>query len=74
MFEDRFDVDPRRAGHEPDEDAPEAQPIRHAPSVAAQWMALRRGRDPRFERSPEGISHFGLERAHDDGYLHQVVG
>lgn len=30
-------------------------------------------RDQRPEGLPDGISHFGVERAHDDGDLHLVV-
>jgi len=29
--------------------------------------------EQRLDRPPEDINHFGLERAHDVGYLHRVV-
>ncbi len=37
-------------------------------------MGPVRWREQRLHRCPDGIYHFGLECAHDDGYLHQVVG
>lgn len=55
VIEDRFDVDPRRSGHQADEDPSEAQPVRHAgagdsrvggsrPPVAAAARPLARWR------------------------------
>lgn len=38
VLEDRFDVDPGGAGHEPDEDPPEAQSVGHSWAVTAQRM------------------------------------
>jgi hypothetical protein len=38
VTEDRFDVDPRGAGHQPDEQTTEAQPVRDATPVTAQRM------------------------------------
>ena len=50
VLEDRFDVDPRRAGHEPDEDPSEAQPVRHPRSVTAQRMGPIRRREQGSDR------------------------
>lgn len=44
MIEDRLDVHPRRSRHEPDQDAPEAQPVRHPRSMTAQRMGTIRCR------------------------------
>ena len=73
VFEDRFDIDPRRAGHEPDQDPPETQPVRDAGPVTPQRMGLHRGREQRLHRPPKNIHNFGLERAHDGQDLHLVV-
>lgn len=72
--QDRFDVDPGGAGHEPDEDPPEAQVIVSSTAMTSQRMGPVGLREQRLEALPENIDHFTLERAHDDGYLHQVVG
>jgi hypothetical protein len=37
MIEDRFDVDPRRACDQTDQDAAEANSIRHTRTVTAEW-------------------------------------
>jgi hypothetical protein len=42
--------------------------------MTAQRMHVGNRRDERLDRGPDSIDHFGVERAHDDGYLHQVVG
>jgi hypothetical protein len=73
VLEDRFDVGPRRAGHEPDDDPSEAQPVRHPRSVTAQRMGPIRRREQGSDRCPDGIDHLSLERAHDVGYLQRVV-
>jgi len=43
VIEDRFDVDPRRSGHQADEDPSEAQPVRHAGPVTAEWVSTTGG-------------------------------
>ncbi len=45
MVQDRFDVDPGGAGDEPDEDRPQAQPVRDPGSVATEWVGPVRWRD-----------------------------
>jgi hypothetical protein len=42
--------------------------------VATDGMGPVRWRQQRLHRCPDGIYHLGLERAHDVGCLHQVVG
>ena len=74
VIEDRFDVDPRRAGHEPDQDPPEAQPVRSSRPVTAQRVRPIGRREQRLEGLPEDINHFPFERAHDDEEPPQVVG
>jgi hypothetical protein len=71
--EDRFDVDPRGARDETDQDPPEAQPVRHARPVTAEWVGSIGNRQQRFDRCPDGSYHSGLERAHDVWCLHLVV-
>jgi hypothetical protein len=39
-IEDRLDVDPRRAGHQPDQDPPEADPARNPGPVTPQRVRL----------------------------------
>jgi len=63
---DRFDVDPRRSGHQPDQDPPETQPVRDPWSVAAERV-LAWFREQRFDGRENGVHHFGLECAHDVG-------
>jgi hypothetical protein len=72
-FEDRFDSHPRTARDEPDQGPPKAQAIRDPGPVAAQRMIIPNRRDQRFDRCPDGIYHFGFERARDDGAFHCVV-
>ena len=43
VLEDRFDADPRATGDQPDEDPPEAQPVRDPGPMTAQRMGLGRG-------------------------------
>ncbi|MDQ3826179.1 MAG: hypothetical protein M3325_10760 [Actinomycetota bacterium] len=74
MVQDRFDIDPRRAGHQPDQDPAEAQPVIDSRAMTTQRVGINRGWEQRLEGRQDGIYHLGLERAHDDGYLHQVVG
>lgn len=73
MFEDRFDIDPRRVGHETDQDPPETQPVRDTWPVTTQRMIIDPDRQQRLDRPPDHIHNFGLERAHDDKDLHPVV-
>ena len=42
--------------------------------VTSQRMSLGRGGNEVLHRSPDGIEHLGIERAHDVGDLHWVVG
>ena len=37
-------------------------------------MLVYRDWDERFDRLPDDVLHFGVERAHDRGDLHLVVG
>ena len=74
VVEDRFDVHPRRPGHEPDEQTPQAQPVRDPRPMAAEPVRPIRRWKQRLDRCPDGIEHLGLERAHDVGDLHLVVG
>jgi hypothetical protein len=39
VFEDRFDVDPRRTGHQANQQASEAEPVRYLRAVAAEGLA-----------------------------------
>jgi hypothetical protein len=73
MLEDRLDIDPRRAGHQPDHDPAETQPVRSPRAMTPQRMVIDCGRQQRLERRPENLHHFGFQRAHDDGCLHSVV-
>ncbi|HEY5013972.1 MAG TPA: hypothetical protein VIK61_14905, partial [Acidimicrobiia bacterium] len=64
--QDRFDADPRTAGDKADQDPPETQSVRDAGSMTTQRMIVRRWRrEQRLNRCPDGIYHFGFERAHD---------
>jgi hypothetical protein len=63
--EQLLDIDPRAAGDEPDQDPFEAGPIRDARPVTAQRMGTGRRREQTFDGVPDGIDHFGLERAND---------
>ena len=42
--------------------------------MASERMGLGRSWQQRFDRRPDSIEHVGLERAHDVGDLHLVVG
>ena len=64
VFEDRFDVDPRRPGGEPDQEPPEAEPVGHSRAVTSERMQRRFGQQ-RFDGGEHGVHHFGLECAHD---------
>ena len=55
-------------------DPPEAQPVRPARSVTAERMGRLGRRHQRLDRREQNVHDFGLERAHDDGVLHLVVG
>jgi hypothetical protein len=41
--------------------------IRSASTVAAERVGAGRGREQGFHYRPNGIKHFGVERAHDVG-------
>ena len=43
VFEDRFDVDPRRTGHQANQQASEAEPVRCLRAVAAEGVARSGG-------------------------------
>ena len=64
MFEDGFDVDPRRPGREPDQEPPEAEPVGHSRPVTSERMRWRFGKQW-FDGGEHGVHHFGLECAHD---------
>lgn len=53
----------------------EADPVRDWPAMTAEGMIVDRWwRQQRRDGFPDGIAHLGLERAHDVGDLHLVVG
>jgi hypothetical protein len=69
-----FGIDPRAAGHESDQDALEAHPVRDSwPMTTEQVRIDRGGGQQRFNRCPHSIYHLGIQRAHDDRCLHSVV-
>jgi hypothetical protein len=41
--------------------------------VAAKRVGVLAGRDVRFEGRPHDVSHFGVQRAHDERDLHLIV-
>jgi hypothetical protein len=66
VVEDRFDVDPGGAGHQPDQDPPEAELVRYPGPMTAQRVGPGRGREQRLDRRPDGIYHLPFQSAHDD--------
>jgi hypothetical protein len=48
--------------------------VRYSRPVTAQRMRPIRGWKQRLDRCPDGIDHLEVQRAHDVGDLHQVVG
>jgi NAD(P)H-binding len=73
VVEDRLDIHPRDTGHQPDQDPPEAHPIRHPAPVTTQRMGLDGLWQQGLNSPPDDIDHLRVERAHDVGYLHRVV-
>ncbi len=69
-----FRVFPRTARGEPHEHHLEAVPVRRAGTVAAERVLIGNEGDERLDSRPDRIEHFGVERAHDMGDLHSVVG
>ncbi len=65
---------PRATRGEPDEHHREAVPVRGPGPVTSERVRLDQGWDERFDGRPDGIEHFGVERAHDGVDLHSVVG
>jgi hypothetical protein len=63
VVEDRFDIHPRRAGHQTDQDCPETQPVRDPAAVTPEGMGLDLGRQQRLDFPPDSIDHLGIERA-----------
>jgi hypothetical protein len=75
MIKDRFDVDPGRSGHQPDQDPPETQPVGHPRPVTAQRVFVDSGPGQQpLDHRPDDVRDFGLKRAHDVGVLHQSSG
>ena len=69
-----FRVLPRTARREPHENHIQAVPVQGTRPATPQRMGLDQRRDERLEGCPDGIEHFGVERAHDGEDLHLVVG
>jgi hypothetical protein len=67
-------VDPAAAGDEPHEHGEQADPVRDPPAVTPERMVVDRGWEQGLNFSPDGIEHLGVERAHDVGDLHWIVG
>jgi hypothetical protein len=65
MVENRFDIDPRRSAHQPDEDPPEAQPVSDAGPVRTERMNIDRHREQRLHRPPNNVRDFSLDRVAD---------
>jgi len=75
VAQEALDIDPGAAGHEPDQDAFEADPVRDPRSMTPQRMLIDSwARQQRLHRRPHRIYHFRFERAHDVRDLHRVVG
>ena len=62
-----FGVFPRAPGREAYQDHLETQPVIDTGSVTAQRVGPGRGRDQTFDRCPDNIADFGVQRAHDGG-------
>ncbi len=41
--------------------------------MTAQWVSVDVDREQGLDGRPDGIAHFGVERAHDNWNLHSVV-
>jgi hypothetical protein len=65
VVQDRFGIDPRRAGHEAEQDPAEAQIVIGARPVTARRVRTIRRWEQRLDRPPGNIDHFPLEGAHD---------
>jgi len=68
VFEDCFDVDPRRPRGEADQDSPEHQPVGHPWPVAAKRVDWGLGQE-RLDRRIHGVYNLAFEGAHDGGDL-----
>jgi hypothetical protein len=68
VFEDCFDVDPRRPRGEADQDSPEHQPVGHPWPVAAKRVDWGLGQE-RLDRRIHGVYNLAFECAHDGGDL-----
>jgi hypothetical protein len=64
MFQDRFDVDPWSTGCQPNQQSPQAQPVRHPPPVAAQRVIIDGLGQYRLDGRPHGVDDVGLECDH----------
>ena len=64
--EDRFDVDPRRAGHQPDQNPAETDPVRNPRIVATERVFIDRGGQDRLDRRPDRFGHLRVHRACHD--------
>jgi len=65
---------PRASRRQPHEHHLEAIPVRRARPVTAKRVLVDEPRHERLDRRPHSIEHFRVERAHDGGDLHSVVG
>jgi hypothetical protein len=67
-------VDPAAPGDQADQHGPQADPIRNPGPMTTQRMGGLGFGEQGLDGGKHGIKHFGLERAHDGGDLHCVVG
>ncbi len=67
-------IDPAAPGDQADQHGPQADPIGHPRPMALERVGRDRFGEQWLDRGKDSIEHFGLERAHDDGDLHWVVG
>jgi len=65
---------PTAPRHQAYEDHLEAVAVRGSRTMTAQGMGVEGNGQQRLTGSPDGIYHFGVERAHDEGDLHLVIG
>ncbi len=73
-FQDGLNVGPRRARHQPDQQPPKAKPVRNPRPVTAQGVRPVPARQQGPHRLPHSIHDLPVKRAHNDRYLHRVVG
>ena len=67
-------VDPRTPRPQAHQDPLEAHPIRDPRAMTAQRTCIRHSPQEWIDRGPDSIDQFGVEREHDVGHLHRVVG